>query len=57
MMDGEEVYRAHLASCLAAAEAATLTNVRRRHLTAALNWQTLLDATMALGRGLTQAIE
>ncbi|KQT50274.1 hypothetical protein ASG43_21600 [Aureimonas sp. Leaf454] len=46
MMDGEEVYRARLAACLAAAEAASLPQVREKHLTAAKSWQALLDATM-----------
>ncbi|MBB4000146.1 helix-turn-helix domain-containing protein [Aureimonas pseudogalii] len=46
MMDGEEVYRARLAECLAAAEATTLPQVKERHLTAAASWQTLLDTVM-----------
>jgi hypothetical protein len=48
MMDGEDVYRARLAECLAAAEAATLPQVRERHLAAARQWQTLLDNVLAL---------
>ncbi len=50
MMDGEEVYRARLAECLAAAEAATLPQVRERHLAAARQWQTLLDNVLELRR-------
>lgn len=46
MMDGEEVYRARLAECHAAAEATNLPQVRARHLTAARSWQTLLDTTL-----------
>ncbi|RYD20957.1 MAG: hypothetical protein EOP69_01570, partial [Spirochaetia bacterium] len=46
MMDGEDVYRARLAECLAAAEASPLPQVRERHLTAARSWQILLDAVM-----------
>lgn len=43
MMDGEEVYRVRLAACLAAADAATLPQVRGKHLRAAQSWQVLLD--------------
>lgn len=43
MMDGEEVYRARLADALAAAESETLEHAKRKHLTAAAAWQTLLD--------------
>lgn len=50
MMDGEDVYRARLAECLAAAEAATLPQVRDRHLAAARQWQTLLDNVLELRR-------
>ncbi len=50
MMDGEDVYRARLADCLAAAEAATLPQVRERHLAAARQWQTLLDNVLELRR-------
>ncbi|WP_162141979.1 helix-turn-helix domain-containing protein [Aureimonas ureilytica] len=46
MMDSEEVYRARLAECLAAAEATNLPQVRERHLTAARSWQTLLDTVL-----------
>lgn len=48
MMDGEDVYRARLAACLAAAQAATLPQVRERHLAAARSWQVLLDHAMEL---------
>lgn len=47
-MDGEDVYRARLAACLAAAEIATLPQVRKRHLAAARQWQTLLDNALEL---------
>jgi hypothetical protein len=50
MMDGEDVYRARLAECLAAAEAANLPQVRERHLAAARQWQTLLDNVLELRR-------
>jgi hypothetical protein len=43
MMDGEDVYRARLADCLAAAEASSLPQVRDKHLSAARSWQALLD--------------
>ncbi len=46
MMDGEEVYRARLAACLADAEAATLPRLKEQHLAAARSWQRLLDQTM-----------
>lgn len=46
MMDGEEVYRARLAECLAAADATTLPQVKERHLTAAASWRSLLDTVM-----------
>lgn len=46
MMDSEEVYRARLAECLAAAEATNLPQVKERHLTAARSWQTLLDTVL-----------
>jgi hypothetical protein len=48
MMDGEDVYRARVAACLAAAEGATLPQVRARHLLAARSWQTLLDGVLDL---------
>ena len=48
MMDGEDVYRARLAACLAAAEMTTLPQVRERHLAAARRWQTLLDNALEL---------
>ena len=48
MMDGEEVYRARLAACLEAAEAATLPQVKERHLAAARSWQLLLDDALEL---------
>ncbi|MBB3997164.1 hypothetical protein [Aureimonas pseudogalii] len=43
MMDGEEVYRTRLAEALAAAERETLEHAKRKHLTAAAAWQTLID--------------
>ena len=46
MMDGEEVYRARLADCIAAAEASSLPQVRDKHLSAARSWQALLDTVM-----------
>jgi len=48
MVDGEDVYHARLAACLAAAEAASLPQVRARHLAVARSWQTLLDDVLAL---------
>ncbi|KQT50709.1 hypothetical protein ASG43_05350 [Aureimonas sp. Leaf454] len=51
MMDGEEVYRARLAACLAAAEASSLPQVRARHRDAARSWQALLDAVLLLKSG------
>lgn len=50
MMDGKDVYRARLAACLADAEAATLPQVRERHLAAARSWQMLLDHALELKR-------
>jgi hypothetical protein len=43
MMDGEEVYRTRLAEALAAAERETLEHAKRKHLTAAAAWQTLIN--------------
>lgn len=48
MMDGKDVYRARLAACLADAEAATLPQVRERHLAAARRWQELLNHAVEL---------
>lgn len=50
MMDGQDVYRARLKACLAEAEAATLPQVKERHLAAARQWQTLLDNVLELRR-------
>ena len=50
MMDGKEVYRARLTACLADAEAATLPQVRERHLAAARSWQMLLDHALEMKR-------
>ncbi|KQQ85621.1 hypothetical protein [Aureimonas sp. Leaf324] len=50
MMDGEDVYRARLGACLAAAESATLPQVKERHLAAARSWQILLDDAVELRR-------
>ena len=50
MMDGEDIYRARLAACLAAADAASLPQVKDRHLTAARSWQALLDDVLELKR-------
>jgi len=43
MMDGEEVYQTRLVEALAAAERETLEHAKRKHLTAAAAWQTLID--------------
>ncbi|WP_416356352.1 hypothetical protein ACLNGM_20315 [Aureimonas phyllosphaerae] len=48
MMDGRDVYLARLQACLAEAAAATLPQVKERHLAAARSWQVLLDHALEL---------
>lgn len=51
MMDGEEVYRARLEACLAAATASSLPQVREKHMTAAASWLALLEFERERKRG------